>query len=99
MAWEDEAATKRLTFAVELQEGRRPDQLDVDALGSSVTSRLAEHSGDFANACRVAAAGAHPTLRIFAAGTGPFSRDTGGLKHCYVSQLDWTAARRLGVVT
>ncbi len=96
ISWEDGSATAHLTFAVELQPGRERDGLDEASLGAAVTRHLAGCNADFANACRVAAAGAEPRLRLFAAGSGPFG-DGAGLKYRYVSQVDAAGAAALGL--
>jgi phenylacetate-CoA ligase len=96
VGYEDERATPRLVFAVELQPGRSRDDLDERALATSVARCMGERNGDFANACRVAAADARPRMVLFAAGTGPFA-DAAMLKYRYVSRLDHVEARRLGL--
>jgi phenylacetate-CoA ligase len=95
-AYEDGHGTRRLVFAVELQPGRGVDDLDVDAAGAKVVRHLMARNGDFANACRIAAACARPRLRVFAAGTGPFAAAT-GLKYRNVSEFDDEQARHLGL--
>lgn len=95
ISWENDHATTRLLFAVELQPGHDPSGvLDETALGTAVTAHLAARNADFANACRIAASGAQPRLRLFAAGTGPFARDA-ALKFRYVSRIDAATARSL----
>lgn len=98
VGYEDRHATRQLVFAVELQPGRAVEDLDEDDLGSQVVRHLVARNGDFANACRIAAAYARPRLRVFAAGTGPFA-DAAALKYRYLSQLDDEQARRLGLST
>jgi phenylacetate-CoA ligase len=96
VAYEDHHATRQLVFAVEVQPGRTPDGLDEDALGAQVVRHLTARDGDFANACRIAAAYARPRLRLFPAGTGPFAGGA-ALKYRYLSQLDHDQACQLGL--
>lgn len=98
VAYEDRHATKQLVFAVELQPGHAPDGLDEDALGAKVVRHLAARNGDFANACRIAAAYARPQLRLFRTGTGPFAGEA-ALKYRYLSQLDRDRASQLGLAS
>jgi phenylacetate-CoA ligase len=96
VGYEDERATPQLVFAVELQPGRSRDDLDERALATSVARCMGARNGDFANACRVAAADARPRMVLFTAGAGPFA-DAAMLKYRYVSRLDHVEARRLGL--
>ncbi|CAN5857511.1 phenylacetate--CoA ligase family protein [soil metagenome] len=93
ISWEDDQATTRLLFAVELQPGHDPTG-DEASLGVAVVAHLSAHNADFANACRIAADGAQPRLRLFAAGTGPFAQES-ALKYRYISRIDTATARSL----
>lgn len=95
IGYEDATATTHLVIAVELQPGRAPRDLDAAALPARVTDALCRIDGDVASAAR--ASGRRPRVRLFAAGTGPFAVDHGGLKHRYVSRLDHASACALGV--
>lgn len=99
ITYEDATSSKRLLFAVELAEGRDVASFDEEALSEHVLSQLRARNGDFANATRIAADGAAPTLQLFATGTGPFARDTAKLKQTYVAQLDREQAQLLGLAT
>ena len=95
ISWEDDTATSRLVFAVELQPGHVVDDLD-DDLTAQVTGGLAARNGDFANACRIAPPDARPRVQVFASGAGPFG-DAHGIKYPYVTHVDAATARLLAV--
>jgi len=97
VGYEDVAAAPRLLLAVELRPGADPGDLDEARIGRQVLDRLAEVNGDFASARRIAAPGAAPVLRLFAAGEGPFAQGGGALKHQHVWRLDHPAAAALGL--
>lgn len=97
ITYEDAGSSKRLLIAVELAEGHAAAAFDEPALSEHVLSQLRARNGDFANASRIAADGARPTLRLFAHGAGPFAADAGKLKQTYVAQLAHAEARELGL--
>ncbi|HEX6700967.1 MAG TPA: hypothetical protein VF101_09580 [Gaiellaceae bacterium] len=80
---EDERAEKRLTIALELNEGAQPPA-DVEGLRDRVVERLGELNQDFREASRFMPADARPKLDLHPAGTGPFAGHDIRLKRRYV---------------
>jgi phenylacetate-CoA ligase len=82
---EDEQATKRLAFALELREGGAAPG-DVDDLRRRVLARLAELNQDYREASRFMPPESVPTLELHRAGDGPFAGYDVRLKRHYVQR-------------
>lgn len=98
ISYEDQDTNKRLLFALELAEGVQSGRYDEDNLQTQLIDHLRSVNGDFANAYKQASPRTRPTLRVYAAGTGPFAGDGQKLKNEYVWHLDAATARQHGIL-
>ncbi len=77
-------AAVRLDVAVELQPGQVVSDHDEAVLSTAVLAHARRRNGDLDSACRCAAPGSLPTVRVVATGEGVFAGGSVALKHRYV---------------
>ncbi len=99
VVFEEKNASKRLLFAIELEEGHKKSEVHEAELHSEIIGYLEANNLDFKQALSVAhAAGCEPVTRVYEYDQGIFKRvGTQKLKNEYIWNLTYDAAIAAGV--
>ena len=83
---EDKSANKKLTIAIELQEGIKPNILDKNTIQTKVLQKLSEVNQDYRESTHMIPSGSEPKLELYEFGQGPFTVNDIKLKRHYIQK-------------